>query len=260
MGLKLYLIGRVSLDTSAICEFLSGHKTSWRRDPQASPAEAVVEFAGRMCYMSFGAEQSSRSNAEYIRNLVCVGHESVLEHATFTFALSGVSRAFSHQFVRHRIGFSFSQLSQQYVDQEKVDFVEPVDLSSHPELAQHWRQAVESSRTEYKRIRELLEAEGSNGVFGSRKEFLRFVRSTARSLLPNATETRIVFTANARSLRDFLRLRGAILGDIEMRRVSAELLRIMEKEAPALFADFRIEYLADGSPVVKTSPKHRRSL
>jgi len=250
---ELRIIARPVLDVSAVEEFLAEHRTSWKRDPQASPPSALVEFAGRICYMSFGTRQSSRSNAKYIENLVHQGHESVLEHASWTVVLSGVSRALSHQFVRHRIGFSYSQLSQQYVDHEQIQFVEPFDISRYPEAANHWYQTVNSIRRAYKHIRDLLQAEGLKETFDSEKEFLRFVRSAARSILPNATATTLVFTANARALRHFLKLRGGIEGDVEMRKVAAQLLHLMQKEAPPLFSDFYTETLEDGSQIVRWS-------
>ena len=251
---KLRIIGRTTIDPSAIKEFLEEQSTSWRHDSGSTPSEHLVEFAGRVCYMSFGERQSPRSNAEYIANLVRQGHESVLEHASWTFVLSGVSRAFSHQFVRHRVGFSYSQLSQQYVEHDKIEFVEPFDLSIYPEAARHWRRAIESIREAYSHIAKQLQAEGPKELFNSKKEFSRFIRPAARSILPNATETKLVFSANARALRLFLELRGGTEGDLEMRKVAAELLHLMQTEAPSLFADFYIETLEDEIPIVRNRP------
>jgi thymidylate synthase (FAD) len=248
---SLRIIARPSLDISAVTEFLSEHATEWRRSADATPSEELIEFAGRVCYMSFGGRQSPRSNSEYIYNLTDQGHFSVLEHASWSFILSGVSRSFSHQLVRHRIGFSFSQLSQQYVDQRDIGFVEPFDAERYPDAARLWRRAVESLRTEYQRLQQLLSDDTRMGDMESRKEWARFVRSAARSLLPNATETRIVFTANARALRHFLAVRGATEGDPEMRKVAVLLLRLMQPEAPSLFSEFHIETVSDGSLAVK---------
>ncbi len=249
---RISVIARPSIDNAAIKEFLNSRQTVWVRDSESNESQDLVEFSGRVCYMSVGERQSPRNNSEYIENLIQQGHESVLEHAFWTFVLSGVSRAFSHQLVRHRVGFSYSQLSQQYVDQEQFEFVEPFDPSSYPAAAEEWRKAVDSIRQSYRRIKELLQEEVPNSsTFSSKKEFTRFVRSSARSLLPNATETVIVFTANARAIRHFLELRGGIEGDLEMRKVSYELLNVLSKEAPALFRDFYIEYLNDGSPIVR---------
>jgi thymidylate synthase (FAD) len=195
--------------------------------------------------MSFGSgKQSPRSNAEYIQNLVEQGHESVLEHASWTFLLTGVSRSFSHQFVRHRVGFSFSQLSQQYLDQSDADFVVPFGLDRFPEALAAWERAVELSRKAYN---EILKTDSE--ISGS-KERLRAIRSAARSILPNATATSIAFTANARALRHFLNVRGATLGDLEMRVVAGLILEVLRQEAPAVVADFDVDLLNDGLPLV----------
>jgi len=99
----------------------------------------------------------------------------------------------------------------------------------------------------------LSELEGAPGLDLSKKEFKRAIRSAARSVLPNATETKIVATANARALRHFFKIRGSIPGDIEMREVAAALFNVVRTEAPSLFADFTLEKLADGSPVLTHS-------
>jgi thymidylate synthase (FAD) len=203
--------------------------------------------------MSFGSKQSSRTNAEYISNLIRNGHESVLEHAVWTFALLGVSRAFTHQLVRHRVGFSFSQLSQQYHDETDAEFVRPQGIESVPRAAAAWDRAILEARNAYRELLKALEA-GTDKESRKRAEEVRAIRSAARSVLPNATKTAVVITANARALRHFLKLRGGILGDLEMRAVSAELLRSLQTEAPALFADYSIEIQSDGLPLVT----HRR--
>jgi thymidylate synthase (FAD) len=201
--------------------------------------------------MSFGPNQSPRSNAEYIQNLIALGHESVLEHVSWTFLLTGVSRAFTHQLVRHRVGFAFSQLSQQYHDEQDAEFVEPAELRDFPEAHAAWQSAMTAARQAYRTISETLRRMERDPQWqGSKKEARRAIRSAARSVLPNATETKIMVTANARALRHFLHVRGSIPGDQEMRQVAAGLLAYLSIEAPALFADFSVELLEDGSPIV----------
>ena len=231
----LHTLARPALDDSAVEAFLEKGGLGWRRSPSASDAEEIVEFAGRVCYMSFGRRQSARSNDEYIARLVTQGHHSVLEHATWTFLLTGISRAFTHQFVRHRIGFSYSQLSQQYHDERDASAVMPDAVRARPAVAATWRRAVEHAQQAYREILEALEHDES--PLESR-EALRLVRSSARTVLPAATETAIAFTANARALRHFLEERGGIAGDEEMRAVCVLVLAAMQTEAPSLFADF----------------------
>jgi len=248
---SLQIISRPSLDVDAFEKYLAGEGLAWARTPGATEAEELVELAGRLCYMSFGERQSPRTNAQYIWNLLQQGHESVLEHVEWTFLLTGVSRSFSHQFARHRVGFALSQLSQQYTDPNDAPTVIPELVRASKTLTQIWERAIIEAKKAYEVIQRELQAsipEPDDRV--AKRERRRAIRSAARSVLPEATETRIVFTANARAIRHFLTLRGSIAGDLEMRLVSAELLAIVEGEAPALFADFEIVQL-DGEPLVK---------
>jgi thymidylate synthase (FAD) len=252
MSPRVRLLSSPTLNTAFrlyLEDLLPPGEAFWREEDGATPAESIIEFAGRVCYLSFGSKQSDRSNAEYISNLIRNGHESVLEHAVWTFAFSGISRAFTHQLVRHRVGFSFSQLSQQYHDESEARFVRPHGIDSIPEAAEALDRALNEARRSYKEI--LTAVERANQLKASPPEKTRAIRSAARSVLPNATETAIVVTANARSLRYFLRTRGGIVGDFEMRLVATELLELLRPEAPSVFADFSIEWLADGQPIVR---------
>ena len=239
---RIYVLARPSF-TNEFESFLRAEGQKWE-SPISKPAERLVEFAGRICYMSFGARQSPRTNSEYVQNLLVQGHESVLEHVVWTFLLTNVSRAFTHQLVRHRAGFSFSQLSQQYHDESEASFLMPEGLEAFPDATDAWRVATETALGAYRRIiLNLLSSKVS-------KETLRSIRTAARSVLPNATETKIVVTANARTIRHFLNVRGSIEGDLEMRRVSKLIHSMLLADAPALVQDFRCQYLSDGTPEV----------
>lgn len=260
MSLKIYLIGRPSFDVEAFFAFLRNQDLTWNRTRGVTEAEEIVEVCGRICYMSFGRQQSPRGNGEYIQNLIRQGHESVLEHVAWTFLLAGVSRAFTHQLVRHRTGFSFSQLSQQYHDEREADFVQPPELAQFPEALAAWQSAMFAAKRAYRTIQDSLQNIEAEPQWRSlKKEARRAIRSAARSVLPNATESKIMVTANARALRHFLRVRGSIPGDLEMRQVAAELLRHLAEEAPSLFTDFSKEYMTDGTPIVvhRETPDHR---
>ena len=251
MSPKVYLIGRSQFDVETFLSFLHNQSMDWRRSPQTTEAEELVEAAGRVCYMSFGSQQSPKTNAQYIRHLICMGHESVLEHVSWTFLLEGVSRAFTHQLVRHRVGFAFSQLSQQYHDEAEADFVEPTHLREFPKAFAAWQRVIQAAREAYREIQQVItEEEHLLKLDSAKREKMRAIRSIARSVLPNATETKIVVTANARALRHFLKVRGSIAGDMEMRLVATELLQFLQRDAPSLFFDFTISNLADGSPIV----------
>jgi len=245
---QVYIITRPTLDLKQIERFLSSLNLKWLRTSGATEAEELIEFSGRVCYLSFGEKQSPRSNGEYIRNLITSGHESVLEHASWSLLLTNISRAFTHQLVRHRVGIAFSQLSQQYHDEGEAQFVMPTELASFPEARAVWEAHSQSSTRAYELLKSLLA--NDSGLAMNPKERNRMIRSAARSVLPNSTETKIVMTANARAIRHFLKIRGNILGDYEMRLVAARILNIVKAEAPGVFYDFKVHHLPDGSPQV----------
>src|SRR6266481_4303715 len=159
MPLKIFLVSEPSFDLAEMDEFLRESHTSWRRTARTKPGEQIVEAAGRICYMSFGEKQSPRDTHEYVKRLVDQGHESVLEHVNWGFILSGVSRAFTHQLVRHRVGFSFSQLSQQYHDENDASFVMPNIIARFPHLTEYWSRSVNESKHAYQQLLALLESE-----------------------------------------------------------------------------------------------------
>jgi thymidylate synthase (FAD) len=224
--------------------FLKSKDMVWVRDPGATPAENLIEFSGRICYLSFGpARQAPASNSQYIAKLITSGHESVLEHAVWTLLISGVSRSFTHQIVRHRAGFSFSQLSQQYHDESDADFVIPPGLNGRAK--EEWTKAMVELKALYARLRQVSTPEKMDS-----REALRMQRSIARSVLPNATETCIVVSANARAIRHFLNVRGSTAGDIEMRLVSRAIFDEVYPQAPAVFSDFAVVECEDGWPIV----------
>ncbi len=184
--------------------------------------EKVIAAAARTCYLSFG-RSSPASDARLIRNLIRMGHLSVLEHAAAVFRIRGCTRAFTHQLVRHRL-CSFSQQSQRYVDEENFEVVVPESIQANPEASELFAAAVETVRGSYRRFREL-------GIPGE----------DARFILPNAVVSEIVFSANFRQLRHMIVLRGEKKAQWEIRRVFVEILRMMKEIAPEVFADFELE-------------------
>lgn len=247
---QIYVLSRPGFDVNAFVEFLNSEGLLWRRSANASQAEDLVEAAGRICYMSFGNAQSPKTNAQYIEHLIKSGHESVLEHISWTLLITGVSRALTHQLVRHRVGTAFSQLSQQYHDESEASFVVPPEIESDPELVKEWRCQVSASLNVYKGLLAFISGRQPNGAPILGREELRSMRSAARSVLPNATETKIVVSANARALRHIIKTRGTIPGDVEMRIVMSEILRLVKADAPAVFWDLAVVLQPDGWPMV----------
>lgn len=230
-------------------EFLAPPDVPW--DTDADGGEALVEFAGRACYQSWSKPNPrTATNAAYIAHIIEVGHFAVLEHASATFYITGISRSCSHELVRHR-HLSYSQLSQRYVPEQDARVVLPPGLEDDPELARIVLDAADASRAAYTAVLGRLEAalaDQPNAVL-RRKQ----ARQAARAVLPNDTETRIVVTGNYRAWRHFIAMRGAEHADVEIRRLAIACLRELTAVAPAVFADFDITVLADGSEVA-TSP------
>ena len=247
--MKIYVISRPRFQVAEVLQFLENENTNWRRTNGATDIEEIVEIAGRICYMSFGEAQSDRTNSEYIRNLILQGHESVLEHVSWSFIVTGVSRGFTHQLVRHRVGFSFSQLSQQYHDESDAKFVQPGIIEKYERLHAMWNDAVTQTKKSYNELIELMNKLELNDEI-SAKEIRRMKNSAARSVLPNATETKIFITANARAIRHFLTVRGSIPGDEEMRKAAVLIFQMVTKDSQSLFADFCVTSLNDDSPII----------
>jgi thymidylate synthase (FAD) len=230
-------------------EFVAPSDVPWETD--ADGGQALVEFAGRACYQSWSKPNPrTATNASYLKHIIDVGHFAVLEHASVTFYITGVSRSCTHELVRHR-HFSYSQLSQRYVPEDDARVVLPPGLEDDPELQQIVLAAADASRAAYLEVLARLEAkldDQPNAVL-RRKQ----ARQAARAVLPNDTETRIVVTGNYRAWRHFIAMRASEHADVEIRQLAIACLRELTALAPAVFADFDIAVLADGTEVA-TSP------
>lgn len=226
-------------------EFLAPADVPW--DTDAAGGEALVEFAGRACYQSWSKPNPrTATNSSYLKHIIDVGHFAVLEHASVSFYISGVSRSCAHELTRHR-HFSFSQLSQRYVPDDDARVVIPPGLEDDPEAQRIVLAAADASRGAYEELLAALEArlgDAPNAVL-RRKQ----ARQAARAVLPNDTETRIVVTGNYRAWRHFVAMRASEHADTEIRRLAVACLRELAAVAPAAFADFEIAALADGTEV-----------
>jgi thymidylate synthase (FAD) len=189
-----------------------------------SPTDVVPEIAGRLCYLSFDKPRPG-GNKAYLGHIKEVGHGSVLEHSVFTFIIDDVSRSLTHELVRHRVGTAFSQVSQRYVDHrvnkstsngEQVgwSFVVPWNLIGRRGLYEKWLLHMANSLKLYDIIAQQLIADGVE-----RKDAFE----DARSVLPEATVTKIVVSFNVRSLRHFLKLRGGAGAAKEIRSLAIKL-------------------------------------
>ena len=229
--------------------FLPPTDVEWETD--AADGEALVEFAGRACYQSWDKPNPrTATNAGYLRHILEVGHLSLLEHATATFYITGISRSCTHELIRHR-HFSYSQLSQRFVPEHDSNVVCPPAVEGDPELEALFTAATDASRAAYTELLAALEAKFADvpNAILRRKQ----ARQAARSVLPNATETKIVVTGNYRAWRHFVGMRATEHADVEIRHLAVECLRHLTELAPTVFGDFEIGTLADGTEVA-TSP------
>jgi thymidylate synthase (FAD) len=178
--------------------------------------EKVIEQAGRTCYLSFDRVDED-SQADFIRRLIKMGHESPLEHAYATFRVRNCSRAMTHQLVRHRL-MAISQQSQRYVDEEQFSYVIPDGVS--PEQVEDFRRDMETIQQMYRKWRDR----------GLKKEDARFV-------LPNACVSEIVVSADLREWRHILKLRLSPKAQWEIRRACERMLAMLREHAPTCFED-----------------------
>lgn len=185
-------------------------------------AERLIEASGRTCYDTVARADEDKP-ARFIQMLVARGHLSVLEHASATFRIKGISRALSHQLVRHRLA-SYSQRSQRYVNETGFPYVTPPQIANSPTAKKIFDETIEATRAAYQK---LLDA----GI----------AREDARFVLPNACATEIVVTANFREWRHILALRGHPSAQWEFRQLAVGILKILQCHAPATFADFEID-------------------
>jgi thymidylate synthase (FAD) len=248
---------RVTLITRQ--EFIYPEHIDWESDSDVA-GEVVAEFAGRMCYLSFGEDvglegghksiPGRTSNEAYLGNILHVKHGSVLEHAVWTLLIEGVSRSLTHELIRHRAGFGFSQLSQRYVDESNIGFVLPPEISESSRGFEVWAEACEQSLDSYRALlQEMANQVGDDGPATMRK---KRARQVARAVLPNCAETKIVVTGNARAWRHFMEMRGSGSADVEIRRLANYVLRTLHVEAPHIFGDMHLMPHSDGTQTVET--------
>jgi thymidylate synthase (FAD) len=246
---KVYVLGRQAVVPEELDRFLQDEGVMFTTDTEAA-AEILAEIAGRTCYMSFG--KGRKTNEEYLDNILTSKHGSVLEHAVWNLLITGVSRSLTHELVRHRAGFGYSQLSQRYVDEGDARYVVPPLYQEDEALRAKWQQTIDMVRKAYVELAEATSqyVQQKRPEMGPRDR-RKWARQAARSVLPNATETKIFVTGNARAWRHFLELRGSPHADTEIRMLAVEVCRVLKKESPNIFHDIEVYDETDGMPAVR---------
>lgn len=228
------------------------------QDLKLDDGAALCKFAGQLCYLSFSERRTRNSPEEvkrYFDNIKSSGHGSVLEHASYSMLVWGVDRAFSHEMVRHRAGWGYSQLSQRYVSGRTLRFVErPEYQSSEFEsrgseaLHQSFEDWIDAAKREYDKRAQLLLSQLTPELLEAMTstERRKAVNSAARNCLPNETETAMVLTGNVRAWRHVLEMRASPHADVPIRQVALRAWQILRAASPALFDDYELR--GDATP------------
>jgi len=262
------MLARPQTSVAGLAGFLEGFDPAlgfpaYLDDPTRLPdSSQLCKISGQVCYMSFGPRRTRNENAAaYFERLTSAGHGSVLEHASFSFLLYGISRSVTHELVRHRAGVGFSQTSQRYVSGNVLRFVERPEYQGDEEL--HWlfEERADRAAAEYAGMAERLlgRQEGGDSMLTAdyKTEARKKVQQTARSLLPNETEAPMVFTGNVRALRHIVEMRADAHAESEIRTLALRLFLCLVTADPILFGDYEIGTLPDGTFTVRT--EHRKA-
>lgn len=199
--------------------------------------EKIVAAAAKMCYSNSGSENildnlSPEKTTKFLNHLMSLGHESPLEHITFTFGVEGVSRSLLAQLTRHRIA-SYSVKSQRYVEEGHFEFITPPEIEKNEEALKKYNETMDNILKAYNNLTEILFETHKNTM--DEKSARKKAIEDARFVLPNACETKLVMTFNARSLLNFFSERCCERAQWEIRELATQILKIVKKEAPIIF-------------------------
>ena len=209
-------------------------------------AEKLIASAAKLCYAKSDIgtlrEGLTPEKVEsFLKMLADLGHESPVEHVTYTFGIEGVSRTLLAQITRHRIA-SYSVQSQRYVDKSGFDYILPPEIAAIPEAKEEFERAMEEDAQHYCRLREILAKKHFDEMTAAgtdekeaKKAAEKKANEDARFVLPNACDTRIIMTMNVRSLHNFFALRCCNRAQWEIRALATEMLRLCRAQSPLLF-------------------------
>jgi thymidylate synthase (FAD) len=256
------MLAKPQTNVAGLKDFLDGFDPSlgfsaYLDDPITLPdSSQLCKTAGQLCYASFGPRRTTNENAaRYFERLTSAGHGSVLEHASFSFLLYGISRSVTHELVRHR-HLGFSQISQRYVSGSVLRFVERPEYQLDPELHTLFEDRADRASAEYEAMasRLLERQEGGDALLSAeyKTDARKKVQQTARSLLPNETEAPMVVTGNVRAWRHVVEMRADEHAESEIRALAVRLFLCLVAEDPILFGDYRLQSLPDGTHTVTT--------
>lgn len=238
---KVYILASTQL-TNGFEDFLKDNDIKWRPENDISPAEALTELSGRMCYESWPKEDGTFDNKNiskiregndvYIQNVINSGHGSIFEHSTVSFLFNNVTRVFTHELVRHRVGTAFSQTSGRYVRANDISLYIPEIIQENDKAKEIF---VDVTKYIEDAVHELEKVYDINSI----KDFAtkKILTSAFRRIAPNGQCNNIVFTANHRTLRHLIELRTSIHAEIEIREVFDIVAKLMKNKFSNIYQD-----------------------
>ncbi len=200
--------------------------------------EKIVASAAKLCYSSAKVSDimdglDNEKTEKFLNMLMDLGHESPIEHISFTFGIEGVSRSLLAQFTRHRIA-SYSVKSQRYVSEKSFSFVTPPEIEKNPEAKKIYLEAMEKDVEDYNRLADILKEQHISAGLDE-KAAEKAAQEDARYILPNACETNMIVTMNARSLYNFFHHRCCTRAQWEIRECAYQMYRLVKDIAPTIF-------------------------
>lgn len=257
------LLSRPQVNPAGLQAFLTGFDAGLQFDQYLddptplAPGAQLCKIAGQTCYASFGPRRTRNDQAgRYFDNLMSSGHGSVLEHANYSFLLYGISRSLTHELIRHRAGFGYSQLSQRYVSGRVLRFVERPEFQDGGALHEQFLQRIDRSHAEYHALAERLLAEQQAGAAllsaEAATDLRKKVNQSARAVLPNETETIVVVTGNVRAWRHFIEMRASSHSEVEIRGLAVRVWLCLRCLEPLLFGDYQLAHLPDATFTLTT--------
>ena len=252
---KVFLVGETRIIEDELHMYLNHIGVPEWFSNAPTDAERVVEIMGRLCYRSFkpglnpNVTRIREGNDEYLANIINVKHGSVIEHPMLNFIIADVSRVFTHELVRHRVGVAISQESLRFVRLDKIRFWMPLAFRDHRKASKLTAWAVEKIEIMERwqvELAELLEIENEKKF-----EIKKKLTSAMRRFAPDGLATTIGWSVNPRGLRHIISMRTDPSAEEEIRFVFGKIAEIVTRRYPNLFGDYEVE-IVDGLAWYKT--------
>lgn len=250
---KVFLVGETKIDEEGLSAYLAHLGVPDWVSNAPSDSEKLIEVMGRLCYRSFqpglnkNVTKVREDSRDYLQNIAKVKHGSVIEHAVVNFVFADVSRVFTHELVRHRVGTAMSQESLRFVRLDDLGFWAPTVVKENPEFMEiccRTFQELEKWQVELARVMEL----DKPGMPFHKK---KVITSAMRRIAPDGLATTIGWSANMRAIRHTVEMRTDPGAEEEIRLVFSKVAEMVIKKYPNLFSDYTME-MVDGLPWYKT--------